>query len=125
MNDILAALDNVLNDGQGHQVPQDVSKQPPGAAITDSPPLTRLRQASFLRQSWFFYIRGMYSNAERDIFKNLFVLPPHTQHRVPESTPCPIAALPRTLELCPNHALCLRCRQSWVVDAVMQTLVYT
>jgi hypothetical protein len=55
MNDILAALDNVLNDGQAHQTTQDMFKQPPGAAITDSPSLTRLRQASFLRQSCFFF----------------------------------------------------------------------
>jgi len=52
MNDILAALDNVLNDGQAHQMTQDtrdIFKQPPGAAITGSPSLTRLRQASFLQ----------------------------------------------------------------------------
>lgn len=51
MNDILAALDNVLNDGQAHQMTQDMAKQPPGAAITDSHSLTRLHQASFHRQS--------------------------------------------------------------------------
>ncbi|KAI0275945.1 hypothetical protein BGY98DRAFT_989297 [Russula aff. rugulosa BPL654] len=47
MNDILAALDNVLNDGQAHQMTQEMFKQPPGAAITDSHSLTGLRQASF------------------------------------------------------------------------------
>jgi hypothetical protein len=51
MNDILAALDNVLNDGQVHQMTQEMFKQPPGAAMTDSPSLTCLRQASFHRQS--------------------------------------------------------------------------
>lgn len=55
MNDILAALDNVLNDGQAHQMTQEMFKQPPGAAITDSHSLTRLRQASFHRQSLFFF----------------------------------------------------------------------
>ena len=54
MNDILAALDNVLNDGQAHQTTQDMFKQPPGAAIMGSPSLTHLPQASFLRQSFFF-----------------------------------------------------------------------
>ena len=57
MNDILAALDNVLNDGQAHQMTQEMFKQPPGAAITDSHSLTRLRQASFHRQSRFFFSR--------------------------------------------------------------------
>ena len=52
MNDIiLAALDNVLNDGRAHQTIQDAFMQPPGAAITDSPSLTHLRQTSFHRQS--------------------------------------------------------------------------
>lgn len=49
MNGILAALDNVLSDGQTHQITQDMFKQPPGAATTDSPSLTHLRQASFHR----------------------------------------------------------------------------
>jgi hypothetical protein len=48
MNDILAALDSVLSDGQAHQMTEDMFKQPPGAA---SPSLTGLRQASFHRQS--------------------------------------------------------------------------
>jgi hypothetical protein len=124
MNDILAALDNVLNDGQAPQTTQNMFKQPPGAAITDSPSLTRLRQASFLRQSCFFF-RGMYPSAERDILKNPSVLLPHTQRQVPESIPYRKVALPRTLELRPNHALCLRRRQSWAVNTVMWTLVYT
>ena len=51
MNDILAALDIVLNDGRAHQMTQDMFKQPPGAAIKDSPSSTRLQQASLLRQS--------------------------------------------------------------------------
>jgi hypothetical protein len=55
MNDILAALDNVLNDGQAHQMTQDMFKQPPGAVITDSPSFTRLQQASFHRESRFFF----------------------------------------------------------------------
>lgn len=67
----------------------------------------------------------MYPSAERDILKNPPVLPPHTQRQVLESTPFPKVALPYTLELRLNHALCLRRRQSWAVDAVMRTLVYT
>ena len=51
MNDILAALDNVLSDGQAHQMTQDTFKQPPGAAIMGSPSLNHLRQAPFHRQS--------------------------------------------------------------------------
>jgi len=51
MNDLLAALDSVLNDSQAHQMTQDMFKRPPGAAITGSPSLTRLQQASFHRQS--------------------------------------------------------------------------
>ena len=49
MYDILAALDNVLNDGQleAHQIPQhhDTFTQPPGAVIANFPSLTRLQQA--------------------------------------------------------------------------------
>ena len=124
MNDLLAALDNVLSDGQAHQMTQDMFKQPPGAAITDSPSLTRLRQASFHRQSCYFF--EACTPALSDILKNPSVLPPHTQRQVLESTPYPKAALPRTLELCLNHALRLRPRQSWVVEAViMRMLVYT
>jgi hypothetical protein len=72
-----------------------------------------------------FFFRGMYPSAEREILKNPSVLPPHTQRQVPESTLYTKVALPRTLELCLNHALCLRRRQSWAVDAVVWTLVYT
>ena len=47
MHDILTALDNVLKDGQPLQMTQhpDTFAQPPGAAITGFPSLTRLRQA--------------------------------------------------------------------------------
>jgi hypothetical protein len=47
MHDILTALDNVLKDGQDLQMTQhpDTFAQPPGAAITAFPSLTRLRQA--------------------------------------------------------------------------------
>lgn len=68
MNDILAALDIVLNDGQAHQMTQDMFKQPPGAALIDSPSLTRLQQASFIRQSPFSF-RGAPHSVLRDTFK--------------------------------------------------------
>jgi hypothetical protein len=123
MNDILAALDNVLNDGQAHQMTQDMFKQPPGAAITGAPSSTRLQQASLLRQSYFFFEAR--TPALRDISKIPSVLPPHTQRQVPDSTPYLKVALPHTFELCLNHALCLRRRQSRAVDTVTRALVYT
>lgn len=43
------ALDDVLNDGQAYQTTQhhDAFTQPPSAAITGFPSLTRSRQAGF------------------------------------------------------------------------------
>ena len=49
------ALDDVLNDGQAHQMTQhhDVFTQPPGAATTDFPSFTRPRQADFSLEDLF------------------------------------------------------------------------
>jgi hypothetical protein len=49
MYSILMALDDVLNDGQTHEMTQhhDTFAQPPGAVTTGFPSLTPLRQAEF------------------------------------------------------------------------------
>ena len=49
----------------------------------------------------------MCTGADSDILKNTDIDPPHIQLRVPESVVYPKTVLPHTLELCPNHALCL------------------
>jgi hypothetical protein len=58
------------------------------------------------------FFRGMCSGADLNILKDSDIHPPHIQLQVPESILYPKAALPRILEFCLNHALCLKHRWS-------------